>query len=310
MPFQDEVRAYFGVEIRLGDTDRYAAVHQEIGVLLPGAGDLRARLAAFRERDRIPAGRLKPLAQAVSRALRDTVRTQFTLPGQEIVEYEAITDRPWNAFNRYYGDFRSRVTLNEGAGHGVSALPHLVTHEAYPGHHTEHCVKEAELVRARGHHEQVISLVNTPQCLVTEGMAELALAAVLGEGWGPWTAGVLAEHGLGLDGELVERLLPHTAQLLAVRQDAAILLHDRGFDVDHVVEYVQRWMLVEEERARHVVRFLTDPLWRAYTVTYIEGSRLVLRWLAARPAGEPIADRYRRLLVEPMLPATLLAESG
>ncbi|WP_329520740.1 DUF885 domain-containing protein [Spirillospora sp. NBC_01491] len=306
--FLDEVEAYFNVEIGLADTGRYAEVHDQIAALLPGPGDLRARLMAHHDRDRLPPELLGPALRALSGGLRDLVGARFGLPADETVEYEVVGDKPWNAFNRYTGGFRSLVTINADAGHGMSALPHLATHECYPGHHTEHCAKEAGLVRAGGHGEQVISLVNTPQCLMAEGTAELALTAVMGEGWGPWTAGILTGIGARMDGGLAERLLPLTARLLAARQDAAILLHDRGTDPDVVVAYLQRWMLVSEERARHMVRFLTDPLWRAYTVTYIEGARLVGAWLAARPAGQSVTERYRRLLDEPLLPATLSAD--
>jgi hypothetical protein len=304
--FIAEVAAYFDVAIELGDTGAYAAAHAEIDALLPGTGDLGTRLAAFHERDRIPPARLQGAVEALSAELRTLARARFHLPDGDAVTYEVVGDRPWNAFNRYRGGFHSLVTLNADAGHGMSALPHLATHEVYPGHHTEHCVKEAGLVRDRGHAEHAISLVNTPQCLVTEGMAEAALDAALGDGWGPWTAGVLAGQEISMDGELVERLLPHTMKLLAARQDAAILLHDRGADPEDVVGYLRRWMLVGEDRARHMVRFLTDPLWRAYTVTYIEGSRLVRAWLGTDPAVR--TARYRRLLTEPLLPSVLRAE--
>ncbi|MEV5830906.1 DUF885 domain-containing protein [Spirillospora sp. NPDC052242] len=307
--FGAEVAAYFDVEIGLTEPDRYAAVHDEIDALLPGRGPLAARLHARQDDDRVSPADLERAVRALSAELRDLTGARFGLPPGERVEYRVVTGKPWNAFNRYHGGYRSVVELNADAGHGMSALPHLATHECYPGHHTEHCAKEKALVRERGHGEQVISLVNTPQCLVAEGMAEAALEALLGEGWGPWTARVLERIGLHLDGEFAERLLPLTTRLLAARQDAAVMLHDRGADVDDVVAYLSRWMLVPETRARHMVGFLTDPLWRAYTVTYIEGARLVRGWLGARPPGQPVADRYRRLLEEPLLPAELAAAS-
>jgi hypothetical protein len=138
-------------------------------------------------------------------------------------------------------------------------------------------------------------------------MGEVSLEAALGAGWGPWTAEVLAAEGLHLDGELAERLLPLTARLLSARQDAAIMLHDRHADPETAVAYLRRWMLVDETRARHMVRFLTDPLWRAYTVTYIAGSELVRAWVRAGGDESP-ADRYRRLLTEPLLPSALTAD--
>ena len=310
MPFLAEIEAYFDVRIDYQDPDRYAAVRDEIADLLPGEGDLDARLAAFGERDRIPHGGLKPAAQALSAALREKTGARYPLPREEHVHYEAVTDKPWNAFNLYHGGLRSTISLNEDVGHGMSALPHLVTHEAYPGHHTEHCLKESRLVRDLGQEEHAIYLVNTPQCLISEGMGERALSVALGDGWGQWTEEVLAGRGLHIDGDLVERLLSLTTQLLPARQDAAMMLHDRGADPEDVVSFLQRTVMVPEHRARHMVRFLMDPLWRAYTVTYIEGGRLVGAWLAAGGPGESTEKRYLRLLTEPMLPSTLSAEIG
>jgi hypothetical protein len=308
IPFRAEVRSYFEVEIGMGDPHRYADAHRAIAELLPGPGDLRTKIDAYSARHTIPPGRLLRCTQAVSDELRRLVVPLFDLPATERVDYEIAHGRPWNAFNRYLGDFRSTVTLNDQAGNAVAALPILVTHESYPGHHADHCVKEAGLVRGLGQDEHLISLVNTPQCLVTEGAGELALKAVMASGWGAWTADILAAEGVRIDGGLTERLLRHIRVLLPARQDAAIMLHDRGADVDEVVAYLQRWLLLTRDRAEHMVRFLTDPLWRAYTVTYIEGARLVEEWLDARPPAESAADRYRTLLREARLPSSLRAD--
>jgi len=303
IPFKTEVASYFEVEIAIGSLDRYAAVHAEIDALLPGGGPLRDRVEAFYERNVVPPSLLLRAVRSVSDQLRARVRELHQLPASETVEYEVVTDKPWNAFNRYLGSYRSGVALNARAGRTIAALPLMVTHEAYPGHHTDHCVKEARLVLGRGEEEHAIALVNTPQCLVAEGMAELGDSVVLAAGWGPWTASLLAEVGVRIDGELVERMLPLVRHLLPVRQDAAILLHDRGATADEAVEYVQRWLLLPQDRAEQMVRFLTDPLWRAYSTTYIEGSRLVGEWLAA---GPDVRSRYRSLLAEQYLPSDLV----
>lgn len=98
------------------------------------------------------------------------------------------------------------------------------------------------------------------------------------------------------------------AGLADVRQDAAIMLHDEHRDVDDVVAYLRRWLLVNDERARQMLRFLSSPLWRAYTSTYIEGYRLLKDWLDARPAEVGLTERFGRLLDEPLIPSTLRAE--
>ena len=107
----------------------------------------------------------------------------------------------------------------------------------------------------------------------------------------------------GSTGDLAERVAAAAAPLNRVRQDAAILLHDRGADADEVVAYLQRWSLVSAERAAQQIRFLTHPLWRAYISTYVEGFDLLSRWLDDRPADQPVADRFVRLLDEPLTPA-------
>ncbi|HEX7308252.1 DUF885 domain-containing protein [Lentzea sp.] len=303
--FVDEVEQYFQVRVRPGDEDAYAQAHRRLDAVLAGPGTLADRLQAFRTADEVPARRLQGAVQAVSSALRDRVRQKYALPEQEIVEYQVVTNKPWSGFNYYLGGYRSRVAVNADLGHRMSNLPHLVAHESYPGHHTEHCRKDAGLVAKRGYAEQSIFLINTPQCLMAEGMADLGLHAAVGPGWGVWAEQIFGDLGLRMDGELSEKVESAAAGLLTVRQDAALLLHDRGADQDDVVAHLRRWLLVPERRARQMVRFLADPLWRAYTTTYVEGVRLVRAWLDVRAPGEALDSRYLRLLDEPLVPKSL-----
>jgi hypothetical protein len=308
--FVDEVKAYFGVDIALGDESDYAAAHEELAALLPGSGPLPERYAAYLSLDKCPPDRLEGLVRDLSSALRDVVRTGYGLPEGETVEYQIVTDQPWSGFNCYLGGFRSRVAINADVPHGLSQLPHLVAHEAYPGHHTEHSRKERGLVGAGGRLEHTVFLVNTPECLVAEGLADLGVPASIGAGWGPWAEEIYADLRLGFDGELAERVTAVVQRLEGSRQDAALLLHDRGASDDEVVAFLQRWMLVPEQPARQSLRFLSHPLWRAYTSTYVEGYRLLSAWLDARPAGQPLGERFVRLLDEPLTPGRIAAELG
>ncbi|HST67395.1 MAG TPA: DUF885 domain-containing protein, partial [Mycobacteriales bacterium] len=153
-----------------------------------------------------------------------------------------------------------------------------------------------------------VFLVNTPECLIAEGLADLGIPATIGAGWGPWAQEVYADLKLGFDGTLAEQVALAAQGLDRARQDAALLLHDRGASPDEVVAFLQRWMLVPEKRARQSLRFLSHPLWRAYTSTYVEGYRLLSAWLDARPAGQAVGERFVRLLDEPLTPARLGAE--
>jgi hypothetical protein len=83
------------------------------------------------------------------------------------------------------------------------------------------------------------------------------------------------------------------------------MLHGEHRDADEVTDYLRRWLLLPENRARQMLRFLCSPLWRAYTSTYVEGYRLLRAWLDDRSAGVSLAERFARLLDEPLIPSSL-----
>ncbi|MGC0362872.1 hypothetical protein ABH922_000856 [Rhodococcus sp. 27YEA15] len=302
--FVDEVQAYFDVRIEKGNEDDYSDAHRRMGEVLPGPGPLAQRVAEHRKLDEIPAARLNECVDAISSALRDRVRNVFPLPASETVEYEVVGDKPWSGFNYYLGDYRSKVAINSDLPQFMANLPRLIAHESYPGHHTEHCRKEAGLV-GTGQLEQTLFLVNTPQCLMAEGLADLALEAIVGPDWGLWAQEIYADLGLAFDGATAQRLSAASGQLLGVRQDAALMLHDERRTEDDVAQFLQRWSLSTPERARQSLKFLSAPLWRAYTSTYVEGYRLLGGWLGEVPVGVERTDRFRRLLDEPLVPSSL-----
>lgn len=307
IPFIDEVRAYFDVDIEQTNLQVYRDAHERLAQTLDAPrSDLASAYADHRRRDEIPADRVAECVDAFASALRDRVRVEFPLPDNETVEFEVVSDKPWSGFNYYLGGYRSKVAINGDLTQYMSSLPHLIAHEAYPGHHTEHCRKE-QLLLGAGQHEQAIFLVNTPQCLMAEGLADHALQAAVGPEWGIWAQEIYADLGLRFDGERAQRVGQATGGLLSVRQDAALLLHDQGADEDTVAQFLQTWLLAPPNRARQMLRFLTSPLWRAYISTYVEGYRLLGQWLDAVPVADRLA-RFGRLLDEPLTPSALRAE--
>jgi hypothetical protein len=129
-------------------------------------------------------------------------------------------------------------------------------------------------------------------------MADLALDAVVGPGWGPWAAEVLATAGVHTDGTLAEALDEAMLPLQHARLDAAFLTHRSGPAAAR--EHLRRWLLLDDERIERVLRFVTDPRWRAYTATYVVGYPLVRAWWG----GE--AARFRWLLAHPATPGVLV----
>jgi hypothetical protein len=297
--YADEVEACYGVRPEMVPEDTFAAAHRRLDEVLPGSGPLAERYVTWREAQAVPADKLRVAVDSLAEDLRARTKALFGLPDDERVDFDLVTNQPWAGFNYYLGNLRSRVVINVDLPVLSTSLGHLVAHEAYPGHHTEHCRKEVGLVRRRRHLEETIFLVGTPQCLLAEGLADLGLEVVAGRRPEP----VIAEHlrplGIAYDADLVAQLSAAGESLGQVRGNAALLLHTDGADVDTVVDYLARWSLLSRPRAAKAVQFLTDPTWRAYIFCYISGVDLCRRFVAGDPA------RFARLITEQLTPADL-----
>ena len=115
--------------------------------------------------------------------------------------------------------------------------------------------------------------------------------------------------GLRGDPEREEAIAAARAGLRGVLTNAAILMHRDHASEREVEAYLRRYGLRDDAAARANVRFVADPLWCAYAVTYAAGRDLVGAWLDAQLSGEPAAP-FGRLLTEPYTPAQLRRETA
>jgi hypothetical protein len=300
--FVDEVEQCYGVRPTRVSEDELALAHQQLDAALPGGGPLRDRLIAWREAQVVPVEKLRPAISSLADDFRDRTNRQFGLPDGEHIDWDLVSNEPWAGFNYYAGDLRSRVVINTDLPVLSLGLGHLVAHEAYPGHHTEHSRKEAGLVRRRGYQEETIFMVGTPQCLLAEGLADLGLEVIVPSG----RHNVLADHLRPLDIPYdadVAAAVGEAGEMLsnAVRGNVAFLLHAERASADDAIAYAERWGLLPRNRAEKVVQFQTDPTWRSYIFCYVDGLRLCRSYVDGDPA------RFERLITEALLPEELLA---
>jgi hypothetical protein len=302
--YADEVEACYGVRPRWVEEDELAEAHRRLDEALPGSGAIGERLIAWRESQAVPVDRLGDAVASLAEDLRERTQRLFGLPDGEHVDFDLTTDKPWSGFNYYLGDLRSRVSINTDLPVLSPTLAHLVAHEAYPGHHTEHTRKEAGLVRRRRQLEETIFLVGTPQCLLAEGLADLGLEVVVSadpQVQAAMAASHLKPLGIPYDGEVAAAVARAGEGLGRVRGNVALLLHERGADVGEAVAYAERWALLPRARAEKLVEFLTDETWRAYMTCYVEGLPLCRSFVGGDPA------RFERLVTEQLTPDQLVA---
>lgn len=308
VPYVEEVRDSFDISVESVPDSELDRTLTELDEILPGDGSVRERNVAYRAQFAVDQ---KTAAHLIDLILTETrFRTQqfVELPPGDAVEIAFVSDKPWSGYNWYLGNAKSRVDINTDLPIHAHTLPNLVAHEGYPGHHTEHALKDHHLYAGSGYAEHAIQLINTPECVISEGIAMLAEDIAFGEDGPTWVANVLMPAAcLKLDSEIHTRIQNAGRNLRAVSSNAALMYHRDGTSEREVVQYLAHYGLSTDAEAAKRFSFIADPLWRAYTFTYSEGRVLLARWLDLAPRAKRL-DRFKRLLIEQVTPSQILTD--
>ncbi len=302
--YLDEVAACFDIEPEFTPESRFDDAIKELNAILPGSGDVRERMIAWRARYAVKPDVARMLVDAIVPEVRRRTEAFVTMPAGEGVEIAFVTNKPWSGYNWYLGGYQSRIDVNQDQTIHANELTGLIAHETYPGHHAEHALKELSLYRNRGYGEHTIQLINTPECVISEGIATMAESIIFPDGEGPrWQAEAVFPLA-GIVGEPAREsaIVRALAAQRAVQANAAIMLHERQASESQVVAYLSQYRLRTEGESRHSLSFIADPLWRPYVFTYSVGRQL----LTDRFAPLDQAERQRAfagLLVEQTTPA-------
>ncbi|WP_110515126.1 hypothetical protein [Herpetosiphon llansteffanensis] len=301
--YREEVRRCFDIEPAMIDEALFEEAIEELDSLLPGQGDVLERTQTWRRQFEISGEQARPLIDVIETELRSRTLALYPLPASEKVDFRLVNNQPWSGYNWYYGNYHSAVDINTDLPVALNSLTTLVAHEAYPGHHTEHCIKERDLYAGRGWAEHSIFLLNTPECVMAEGIANSAVGVLFTpKELVDWQAQTLYPK-VGITGDPAQELRINVAlkALAGVAGNAALLLHAEGRPANEVVDYLVRYGLTSEERAQHRMRFISAPLWRAYIFSYFYGEQMISRWFER---GDRV-ERFGTLLSEQIYPSLL-----
>lgn len=303
--YLDEVNRLYDIRPQRIDESDFTRAHAELDTLLPDSGSLSDRLEGWRKTYEVPRDKLLQVLDIVRAEVRRRTAALVDLVEGERIEFALVEDQPWSAYNWYRGDAHSLIEFNTDNPIVALDLANLFAHEGYPGHHTEHQLKEKHLYQERGWGEMAAALLHAPWAVTAEGIATTAVEIIFPDAsHHDWTAGVLLpEAGLPpADPAQLKRIAKAREALRWVSSNAAILHHTGHLDEAQTVDYIRAYSLATEKRAQQGFRFITNPLFRAYVFTYTEGYTLIEH--AARGDKTPI---FKRLLVEQILPSRLAA---
>jgi len=298
LSYAEEGELVYGIEPRWYDEEPFRAAQASLEEALPGAGDLKARLARWYETVAVPRDILEQALRDAAAELRRLTRETVGLPEGEDFELELVTDKRWLGYAKYLGGLRTHVSVNTDLPFLAGDLVNLTSHEIYGGHHTHHVWQEVDLVRGRDELEWTIVLLWSPAALISEGVATAGPHIVAGEGQ-QLAAAVLGRLGFEYDAELGARVTEARRELWPVSANVAMLLHDRGASAEEAREYAATWSLQPDERLDKLVASQATSPSPMYQHCYWQGFELVDGYAG----GDP--KRFRELLTARLLPSQL-----
>lgn len=293
------------------DESHFEQAHALYERVLPRGGNLAKRLRTYQASVACPPEQVALLPAFVDLAFaeaRKRTSSLVELPLEETIEIEYLPEWEHEGAAYYRGNYRTHIVINTKAtATSLSRLfDHKVCHEGYPGHHTDYVLKEAHLAQ-HGYLEQTLYLTLVPQCVISEGIAQVAHEMIFSEGEAERWIAFQMDHWLHqeVDAQALLRLRQASNLLQGVWENAAILL-DEGHSEAEVAQYFVKYMLLPEDRATSYVAFLKQPLYGLHVaLTYGNGQKLVRRWLQG-PDREAV---FRRFLTEQWTPSQLAADA-
>jgi len=305
--YLDKVYRLFDIKPTMINEEHFTETIEQLDELYEGKGSLLERIEAGRLKKVIPTENIeKFMLEALSLTRVKTLELyRELLPASESVEVKIVANEPWGAYNWYLGNYKSRIDVNIDLPGEWDAILRTASHEGYPGHHTEHCIKEHLLYRGENRFEHGILLILTPEAVISEGIATTGLNVIFPD----------EQHRMEIE---IENFCPNPAdtnlevlmkqgkclmELFKITGNLAIRAHEDRWTDDEIYDYYSRQLGVPytKERMDQWMKFIRNPLWAPYIFTYTYGEALIKRKFGEKPS----AQDFFQLLTRPILPSDL-----
>lgn len=203
------------------------------------------------------------------------------------VEYKAVTDKPWGAYNYYQGNYRSKNEFNVDRPFSRHGLAAVIYHEYE--HHVSNLWREKAYRENDWTDLSIVPL--TGRCVISEGTADTAMDFL--------------ELGEESDDSRRNRALRTLSQMCSM--NAALMLNREHASEDDAVEYLVERTFGKEERIRPSLEFSrirTEEgklnLWAPYIFNYLIGRKeFVLPTFLKAKENDMLSDFFRTVYLNP-----------
>ena len=276
LPFDAESLALYDAQspsLTEADFDR---ILLELGQLLPGDGDLNARLSAYQRDFEIPHDKLDVVFTAAINEARTRTKKYITLPEKENFRVEYVHLQIWSAYNWYKGDSYSLIQVNTDFPMFICRAIDLASHEGYPGHHVFNLLIEKYLVDDQAWMEYSIYPLYSPMSFLAEGSANYGIELAFPEAdrmhFEKNTLFPLA--GIQPDkAELYYRVQTVLQQLSYAGNMVAKRYLDGEVDRATAIRLLMKYALSDEKRSTQRIGFIEKN--RSYVINYNLGQDIV-----------------------------------
>lgn len=295
--FDEEVQTLYSIEAPRKDEAHFKALARELEQVVPGNGPLPERLVAFRDRFLIDPEKIETAMIEALREARKRTLAHFELPENERVTVQMDKEGHFSGFAEYRGQGHTIVHFSQSLPLHLDRVVELAAHEAYPGHHVQGTLIEAELVGRRGWQEWTMLPLYGAHTVLAEGAANYGVGLAFDRAsridFDRYVVLPIANLG-ALSGELeaYHRYVDLIEYLNFARNEAARCYLYDGWDREKAINWLMEFGLETLETATQRITII-EAL-RSYVVTYNCG----LDWVAKQielKKDTPLKEKWERL---------------
>lgn len=293
LPFDTESLALYDAQSPALTEADFDLILLELDGILPGDGDLNARLSNYQRDFEIPHDKLDAVFTAAINESRARTKKYISLPAEENFRIEYVKNQIWSAYNWYKGDSYSLIQVNTDFPMFISRAIDLASHEAYPGHHVFSILLEQYLVVEKAWMEYCIYPLYSPMSLLAEGSANYGIEMAFPEAerlqFEKNTLFPLA--GINPDkAELYYRVQAVLQKLSYAGNMVAKRYLDDEIDRSAAIHLLMKYALSDEKRSIQRVGFIEKN--RTYVINYNLGQDLVKAYIERRAGKDDEQQRW------------------